>query len=85
MNDNIIKNNNLNSAEVLSHQPNVKLSKRQKQVLRALNDGLLYKEIAHMHNISENTVAYHMMELRKKLGCNTSREILVEAKALGLV
>jgi len=85
MNNNLIENNDLidNSLEKLPSK--VKLSKRQTQVLKALQDGLIYKEIAHLHDISENTVAYHMMELRKKLGCKNSREILSEAKASGLI
>lgn len=85
MNNNIINNKELDSIATIQSPLNIKLSKRQEQVLEALSQGLIYKEIAHMYHISENTVAYHMMELRKKLDCKNSREILAKAQTLSLI
>ena len=62
-----------------------KLSRRQSQVLDCLAAGMQYKQIAHKLKISENTVAYHVSELKRKLGCGSSREILIFALKYGLV
>ena len=64
---------------------NTILSKRQTQMLTALASGMRYKEIAYKYNISENTVAFHIAELRKKLKVRNSREIISAAFKLGLL
>jgi DNA-binding CsgD family transcriptional regulator len=61
------------------------LSGRQKDMLVALSKGMRYKQIAHVYGLSENTVAYHVRELKQKLQCSTTREILASAYQLGLL
>lgn len=61
------------------------LSGRQRDMLVAVSKGMRYKEIAHRYGLSENTVAFHIAELKKKLNCTNSREILAEAFRLGLL
>ena len=61
------------------------LSGRQRDMLVALSQGHQYKKIAHEYGLSENTVAFHIAELKKKLNCSNSREILAEAFRLGLL
>ena len=60
------------------------LSRRQLQVLSYLGEGLTNKEISFRQSVSQATVAFHVAELKKKLGCKTSREILLRARELGL-
>lgn len=61
------------------------LSPRQIDILAYIANGFQYKQISHELDISENTVAFHMAELRKRLGCKNSREILGKAYRLGLI
>ncbi len=61
------------------------LSRRQLQVLSYLGEGLTNKEISYRQSLSQATVAFHVAELKKKLGCKTSREILLRARELGLL
>ena len=62
-----------------------KLSPRQKDVLSNLASGLKYKQIAFNLGISKNTVGYHMAELRKKLACSNTSEVLAAAYRYGLI
>ena len=43
------------------------LSKREDEILSLLSQGLLYKEIASMLNISINTVRTHVVSIYRKL------------------
>jgi DNA-binding NarL/FixJ family response regulator len=62
-----------------------KLSKRQQEVLLYLNEGLTNKEISYREELSQATVAFHIAELKKKLGCDTTREIPRVARQLGIL
>lgn len=68
-------------AEALS----ISLSARQRDVLQGLAAGKLYKNIAWELSLSENTVAYHAAQLRRKLGCSHNNEIVPTAYRLGLL
>jgi DNA-binding NarL/FixJ family response regulator len=61
------------------------LSRRQLEVLQYLVQGLTNKEISIQQGLSQATVAFHIAELRKKLNCKTSREILIVARQQGIV
>ena len=61
------------------------LSRRQLEVLHYLVDGLTNKEISFQQGLSQATVAFHLAELRKKLNCKTSREILIVARQRGII
>lgn len=61
------------------------LSKRQRDVLAGLAEGKRQKEIAYQLGISENTVAYHVAQLRQRLGCSHSNEIVATAYLVGLL
>jgi DNA-binding NarL/FixJ family response regulator len=62
-----------------------KLSKRQQEVLLFLNEGLTNKEISYRQELSQATVAFHIAELKKKLGCDNTREIPSAARKLGIL
>lgn len=61
------------------------LSGRQKDVLALLAQGAHYKQIADRLGISDNTVAYHTAELRRKFGCRTTRQVIQESYRLRLL
>lgn len=61
------------------------ISGRQRDVLGGLAEGKRQKEIAYNLGISENTVAYHVSQLRQRLGCNHSNEIVATAYLVGLL
>ncbi|MEP4485549.1 MAG: response regulator transcription factor [Halioglobus sp.] len=61
------------------------LSQRQREMLYYLGEGLTNKEISHRQSLSQATVAFHIAELKKKLGCKTSREILLAAREQGIL
>lgn len=66
-------------------KPAIRLSARQRDVLKGLAAGKLYKNIAWELSLSENTVAYHAAQLRRKLGCSHNNEIVPTAYRLGLL
>ncbi|UYH54767.1 helix-turn-helix transcriptional regulator [Qipengyuania sp. SS22] len=61
------------------------LSSRQSDVLAGLAAGKRQKEIAYDLGISENTVAYHVAQLRERLSCSHSNEIVAAAYLTGLL
>jgi DNA-binding NarL/FixJ family response regulator len=81
------------ASEVISHKIELmngkakayNLSKRQFEVLHYLAQGLTNKEISFQQKLSQATVAFHVAELRKKLNCKTSREILKVARQSGII
>jgi DNA-binding CsgD family transcriptional regulator len=58
-------------------------SKRQREVLQGLGDGLASKEIARQLGISKRTVDFHIATLMGLLKANTRTEMLGKAKEKG--
>ncbi len=61
------------------------LTKREKQIIRMLMEGMSSKQIAEALGISANTVNNHRKRLLGKTGCNNSMELVRYAMENGLV
>ncbi len=61
------------------------LSSREREILRALAEGLEDKEIAEKLNIAPNTVRHHFLAILYKLGVNSRLQALVFAARHGFV
>jgi two-component system, NarL family, nitrate/nitrite response regulator NarL len=61
------------------------LSSREREILRALAEGLEDKEIAEKLNIAPNTVRHHFKAILYKLGVNSRLQALVFAARHGFV
>lgn len=57
----------------------IKLSDREKDILRSLVDGMSYKMIAAAHNISYGTVHTHIKHIYEKLHVNSKSEAVAKA------
>jgi DNA-binding CsgD family transcriptional regulator len=66
-------------------EDHVSLSKREKEVLQLVRDGLLSKEISEKLSISVHTVNTHRQRIMEKLGANNSLEAISYASRLGLM
>ena len=62
---------------------NVKLSKRQKQLMPLMNLGLTNNQIASTMNISEHTVKVHLWRLYQKLKTHNRTETIMIARING--
>ncbi len=62
-----------------------KLSKRQKQLILMLDQGLGNRDIAEKLGISEHTVKVHLWRLFKRLGVNSRTQTLHYARVNGLL
>lgn len=65
-----------------THTP-TKLSKRQKQLILMLDQGLSNRDIAEKLNISEHTVKVHFWRLFRRLGVNSRTQALHFARTNG--
>jgi DNA-binding NarL/FixJ family response regulator len=65
-----------------THVP-TKLSKRQKQLILMLDQGLSNRDIAEKLNISEHTVKVHFWRLFRRLGVNSRTQALHFARTNG--
>jgi len=63
----------------------VSLSKREKEILRLISDGLISKEIADNLFISVHTVNTHRQKILEKLEVTNSYEAIKIAKTYGLI
>ncbi|MFZ5866340.1 MAG: response regulator [Thermodesulfobacteriota bacterium] len=61
------------------------LTRRQKEVMKLLAQGLPYKTIAERLHISETTVSHHRAQIMGKLGIRNRAELLQVSIGLGLV
>lgn len=61
------------------------LTPREKQVLRAVADGLANKEIADHLHISEHTVKFHVASILGKLQVGSRTEAVTQGIRLGLI
>ncbi len=62
-----------------------RLTRREKQILQALAEGLNGREIAHRLGISAETERSHMVNIFSKLGANSRLQALVLAARYGIV
>ncbi len=68
-----------------SNHADDKLSPREKEVLKALTEGLSNKEIAQQLYIAEKTVKAHFSSIYRKLNVSTRSQAIVGAVKSGLV
>ena len=61
------------------------LTGRQREVLRLVADGLLYKQVAARIGVSERAVKYHMSEILARLHAHDRHEAVASARRLGLI
>ena len=66
-------------------QENEKLSKRQKQLLKLLDDGLSNRDIAEQLGISEHTVKVHLWRLFRRLDVKSRTQATHWARTHGVV
>lgn len=65
--------------------PEIRLTNREKQVIALCAKGLMNKEIAEKMNISQRTVDTHKNNIFKKLGINSTVELIIYAKQAGII
>jgi DNA-binding CsgD family transcriptional regulator len=53
-------------------------------VVKLLADGLIYKEIAQVLNISTNTVKYHIREIYRRTDCRRTADLIKYAIRVGI-
>ncbi len=61
------------------------LSQREKDVVRCIEEGLTYKEIAKKLNISSHTVHTHIKNIYEKLHAKDRGEVLIKARKTGII
>ncbi|MFT3777823.1 MAG: response regulator transcription factor [Ottowia sp.] len=66
-------------------KPETKLSKRQKQLIVMLDEGLSNRDIAERLGISEHTVKVHLWRLFRRLGVKSRTQTLHYARMNGLL
>jgi two-component system NarL family response regulator len=74
----------LNRYEV-SAQPVMTLTTRQREILDLAAQGMTYKEIAGVLDLSEHTVKYHMGEILQRLHLKNREQVVAYALRTGLV
>ncbi len=67
------------------NQTETKLSKRQKQLIVMLDEGLSNRDIAERLGISEHTVKVHLWRLFRRLGVKSRTQTLHFARTHGLL
>ena len=55
------------------------LTERETEVFRALGEGLTSRKIAERYSLSERTVEVHRANIKRKLGCEDTAQLLREA------
>jgi DNA-binding NarL/FixJ family response regulator len=63
----------------------VPLTRRERDVLRSLAEGLSYKAIAEQSRMSVNTVRYHIRNLYEKLEVHSQSEAVAKGLRQGLI
>jgi len=63
----------------------LRLSPREREILQLVAEGNSTKEVAHVLNISQKTVAFHKDNIKRKLGLGTTAELTKYALDEGLV
>ncbi len=65
--------------------PNVRLTKRELEIMELTWEGLSAKEIGQRLSISSKTVEFHRVHIRKKLGVDSMISALRYALRTGLI
>ena len=73
------------AADLTGGQPGPELTVRQREVLGMVADGLSYREVGAVLNVSENTVKYHMGEILQRLHLKNREQVVAYALRTGLV
>lgn len=79
------KYNNIQKNIVIEKVNTNKITKRQKQVLLHLGEGLANKQIAYKMELSEATIKLHINALLKNLGVNNRTQAVIVAQKSGLL
>ena len=61
------------------------LTRRERELLRLVADGMSNKAIAQQLSVSENTVKYHMKNILQKMGAQNRTEAVTQAVKAGLL
>lgn len=61
------------------------LSHREKEIVKCIEDGLAYKEIAEKLSISPHTVHTHIKKIYEKLHAKNRQEALITARKKGII
>ena len=61
------------------------LTHREKDIVKSIENGLTYKEIANKFNISPHTVHTHIKNIYEKLQAKDRQEALVKARRKGII
>ncbi|HAK60331.1 MAG TPA: DNA-binding response regulator [Nitrospiraceae bacterium] len=61
------------------------LSPREKEIVKSIESGLTYKEIAGQFNISPHTVHTHIKNIYEKLQAKDRQEALLKARRKGII
>ncbi|HAC21658.1 MAG TPA: hypothetical protein DCF91_06115 [Porphyromonadaceae bacterium] len=80
-----IKTGDIITLDYSSHKNRQLLSKREIEILRLINKGLLSKEISDQLNISVHTVNTHRQRILEKLQANSSIEAIKAASNKGII
>lgn len=62
----------------------VRLSPREKQLLKFICDGMIAKEMAYELNLSVNTIYFYTKRLMVKMDVKRTSDLIIKAVALGL-
>lgn len=68
-----------------SQEERFTLSPKETLVLRSLQEGLTYKKIAEMHNVSPHTVHTHIKHIYEKLHAKNRQQALLHARKKGII
>ena len=69
----------------ISQEVNTNFTEMEKDILRLLEQGKTYDEIAEFFYISVNTVRYHIKKIYPKLDVSSSSQAIFKAKKIGLI
>ncbi len=69
----------------ISEEINTTFTDMEKDILRLLEQGKTYDEIAEFFFISVNTVRYHIKKIYPKLDVSSSSQAIFKAKKIGLI
>jgi DNA-binding CsgD family transcriptional regulator len=65
--------------------PGLVLSKRQRQVLQGLSEGLTTQQIGARLGLQARTIGFHINGLKKRLGAVSRSQVVGKAVSLGMV